>query len=140
MQAQPTTSSPIRILSSSHRSLSLTPTTEMESGQFRRWAVKLVVIITLKTISWDRLRTAWLSHDVQTHDLRATAAKGSEVTGSNLQTSRIHLHMRATHDCFLNLIHLKLEIPLLVTTHSAGDFLAKIKGVSFAHKSDWKWS
>lgn len=36
--------------------------------------------------------------------------------------------MRATHDCFLNLIHLKLEIPLLVTTHSAGDFLAKIKG------------
>lgn len=77
---------------------------------------------------------------MQTHDLRATAAEGSEVTGSNLQTSRIHLHMRATHDCFLNLIHLKLEIPLLVTTHSAGDFLAKIKRVFFGHKSDWKWS
>lgn len=136
MQAQPTTSSPIRILLSSHRSLSLTPTTEMESGQFSRWAVKLVVIITLKTISWDRLRTAGPSHDVQTHDLRATAAEGSEVTGSNLQTSRIHLHMRATHDCFLNFIHLKLEIPLLVTTHSAG----KNKRVFFAHKSDWKWS
>lgn len=57
----------------------------------------LVVVITLKTISWDRLWTAGLSHDVQTHDLGATTAKGLEVTGSNPQTSRIHLHLRAMH-------------------------------------------
>lgn len=89
------------ISSSSYRSLSLPPSTatspEKEFGQFRSlriWVVMWVVVITLKPISWGRLWTG-LSHDVQTHDLGAAAAKGLEVSGSNLQSSRIHLHLRA---------------------------------------------
>lgn len=49
------------------------------------------------TICWDRLWTAGVSHDVQTHNLGATASKGLEVIGSNPQTSRIHPHLRAMH-------------------------------------------
>lgn len=87
-KSQLTTSSPIRILSSSHRSLSLTPATGMESGPM------LVVIITLRTISWDRLRTAGRSHDVQTHDLRATAAncrvRGHRFKSAEQQNASAH--------------------------------------------------
>lgn len=77
---------------------------EKETGPLRSWriwAVMLIVVVTLKAISRDRLRTAGLSHNVQTHDLEATVAKGLEVTGSNLQTSRIHLHLRAMHLFFV---------------------------------------